>query len=528
MENDTENIIEQEYVCCANNEVISKENVFFHKGNVFDKTKVVFDKQHNQFFKKNDSLTIRYLNILTNQPITASVLFKTLTNKTQIQFELGTSKLLFNDIKVFKKNLNNLDFYNFSKYSTVAFLDKDLMRVNENLPTTFDIFSDKVYSNVIVTEEELKNNNFHFGELSGLWLHSSREDKVLSFKKNNGEGFREFKWNKDLSTKENRFKYGRDSVSYLITSGIKYTFGVELETATGALPNYLEPQFNLICEKDGSVFSDDSNKTQENKYGAEYVTGVLKGDNGLFTLKRILEEIQKRCTINTTCGLHVHIGDIPNSKHFTISLFKLATMVQKDLFKMLPKSRLNNEYCRLLPSNLNFNFNSVKDMFDFNLRVDNYYNILFKSMSGKIPDGRLNKSMNHPRGAKVGYDHGHLRYCWLNFVPLMFNTRNAPNSNTVEFRPHSATLNYLKIKNWILICMVLCKYAEEHMYDLEFFKKDNITLAEIINDSLNSNKASRLIEYVNKRVDKFNNLEEADEYIVESELKLTKKELINI
>ena len=144
MENNTENIIEQEYVCCANNEVISKENVFFHKGNVFDKTKVVFDKQHNQFFKKNDSLTIRYLNILTNQPITVSVLFKTLTNKTQIQFELGTSKLLFNDIRVFKKNLNNLDFHNFSKYSTVAFLDKDLMRVNENLPTTFILNRSKI------------------------------------------------------------------------------------------------------------------------------------------------------------------------------------------------------------------------------------------------------------------------------------------------------------------------------------------------------------------------------------------------
>ena len=70
---------------------------------------------------------------------------------------------------------------------------------------------------------------------------------------------------------------------------------------------------------------------------------------------------------------------------------------------------------------------------------------------------------------------------------------------TVEFRIHSASLNYTKIKNWIKICMAIVHYTENNYISI-FEKK--VTLSDIIKYTYKKTNGS-LLEYVNQRTELF-------------------------
>lgn len=86
--------------------------------------------------------------------------------------------------------------------------------------------------------------------------------------------------------------------TYFGTFGKKYTFGVEIETMSGVLPKYLDSKIYYSGVHDGSLKHEDDKAC----YGIEYVTDVLKGDNGLKQLKMLSNELSKRCLINKQCG----------------------------------------------------------------------------------------------------------------------------------------------------------------------------------------------------------------------------------
>jgi hypothetical protein len=315
-----------------------------------------------------------------------------------------------------------------------------------------------------------------------------------------------------VKTKVDKIKYGIESPTNTIAEGLPYTMGIEIEVCRGFIPTYLaHNNFNLSCVRDGSINNGEG--------GPEYVTGVLKGDAGFKHLQEICYELSKNCKINHTCGVHVHLGNIDFTKQFLVNSYVLALLIEDELFSFLPQSRRNNRYCRKLkPLKLNVALTNSKD----NYALEEDYNKLFKYISyEKVnnPDFNYNKDKQHPLGPKCGYNHDTPRYCWLNYVPAMFNTRGNK-SYSLEIRNHSGTTNFTKIKNWTLLFMAIVAFTERYPELI----KPGIRIDDII-DKIFPKKAASLKLYFKTRQSKFtDDIEDQDSK--EENVKRTIKELI--
>lgn len=292
------------------------------------------------------------------------------------------------------------------------------------------------------------------------------------------------------------FKFGVKSPSYKKTEGKKYSFGVEIETIVGILPAYLDKDLNYEAVHDGSL----KGPNGEEPLGAEYVTGVLTGDTGFLQLKRLCNELTRRCKVDKRCGVHVHMGGMNFNKANIVYLYKLLLILEKDIFNMLPPSRRNNEYCRTLkPINLNFVETDFNSTTEYDMLIENYHNKIMEFLSYTGLNPRVSKKFDHPLGHKCGYKHESARYCWANFIPAVFNTRKN-GIYTFEFRPYSGTTSYEKIKYWILICMGIMWFVENHAKEIALNK--DITLKYII-DKAYPKQGIKIINYIEKRMSKF-------------------------
>lgn len=281
-------------------------------------------------------------------------------------------------------------------------------------------------------------------------------------------------------------------MTYIKMLGKKYTWGVEIETSSGYLPKHLDKKLVYDAVHDGSLRDENGNV-----FGGEYVTSVLYGDLGLQQLKMLCNELSKRCMINKRCGVHVHIGGATFNKESVVLMYYLYKKMENSIFNMLPESRRDNEYCRKLP-NVNINISSINQNREYN--IDYYYNTIMTILSsGYSPDHKVNKKNDHPKGFKCGYDHSAARYCWVNFIPAVFNTRKNE-VYTIEFRPHPASTSYYKIKNWLFICIALIDIVENHKK--EIYNNPNITLQDIIRIVYPKNHM-QINDYIEKRTLKF-------------------------
>ena len=258
-------------------------------------------------------------------------------------------------------------------------------------------------------------------------------------------------------------RFGTNSPTYSITNGMRYTFGVEIETSRGSL--YERDYFNLKSVYDGSTS------------GPEYVTGVLKGDYGFNHLKDICEAVAEDHEINKRCGIHVHVGGVFN-RLFTIMLLRLGHQLQDDIYRMMPPSRLGNTFCKYIPD-------YVLDITLSNWRehLGNYIH-----GTGNTLDKHCNKK------SRLG-SYPSTRYRWINCVNFSSNSGKP----TVEFRNHGASMSYDKIRNWTLICMAIVRYAENNQKRI-FYNLSEITLEEVIKTSLGDNIGEQIMKYYEKRV----------------------------
>lgn len=313
------------------------------------------------------------------------------------------------------------------------------------------------------------------------------------------------------ATDKEKLYYGENSLSYNITNHHYYTFGVEIETCDGTIPFWmLQNEFKTVSlTKDGSVYDDKGNKYG----GAEYVTGPLKGDSGVIFLKRLLKSLLFYTKVNNTCGLHLHIGTVLVNKEFSLAMYKLALGLEKEIFSLMPPSRQKNEYCKKLPS-FTKDFRAIESstcLEEYKILIENSYINLFKAYSGGlVPNNALNKRYNHPRGRTSGYDKASLRYCWVNFLPLLFDSKGGQNY-TVEFRIHYGTLNYTVIRNWLLICISMIHYAEKNYKEILLDKSFNITLKDVLAFEYSDKKLAYFIQYIEKVKEYFSNLENEKE-----------------
>lgn len=185
----------------------------------------------------------------------------------------------------------------------------------------------------------------------------------------------------------------------------------------------------------------------DNSY--EMVSPVLSGNGGLKELKDACKALRlSKAKINKSCGVHVHLDVNDYTVDNMKTLLKNWYLLEKQLDKIMPVSRRgnNNRYCKgfsvVYSSKASF-FSSIDSCNTINEMArffnDRYFKLNLQS---------------------------YLRY------------------GTVEFRHHSGTTKYTKIKNWLLICSRLVE-----------FSKENYVLVNDINLLLDEN----LKEYVEER-----------------------------
>jgi hypothetical protein len=431
------------------------------------------------------------------------------------------------------------------------------MGLEEHIPT--GIFFDPKSRDLTAINEVLANQARHtsFNQFNGL------RKRVVPLTKVSDE----------LKVRINsyNYKFGVDSSTNLITESKPYTFGVELETSSGTVPAHAWlNRLNIKCVRDGSIPA------------GEYVTGVLKGDQGFNHLKTICNELAVRCKTNQQCGVHVHIGNIAFTKEFNVLVYVLGQMLQDELFSMLPASRKGNTYCTPLNSTKWLNSSKLRTLLlpslsstEYKLALHDVYNDLFShlSLGAKLSKG-LSRVKPHPGGHYAG-GHSSPRYNWLNLIVGNFAQRGTSSSTiaqipthfdengerppstrprgysfqtgeflggfdpyreavrsltnrrvpsmsssnareikknivenfTIEFRCHSATLNYVKVKNWILICMGIVSFVENRSARiLDALRTGKyLTLAEVISATYSKKKTEILLKYIQERKSIFNN-----------------------
>jgi len=342
---------------------------------------------------------------------------------------------------------------------------------------------------------------------------------LLTVEKDNSNEILELKKN----INKRNIQMGVDSLTHQILEGKKYTFGIEIETSLGRLEEDDVKDLNVKAVHDGSLRGPNG----EDPLGGEYVTGVLVGDSGIAQIYEICRILNSKCKIDHRCGIHVHLGNLNWNKEDVVFSYILAEILENEIFSILPKSRRNNSYCRkltpLLKNQLEY-LKSSPSITDYEYKIDSFYDIIYTEVSGiNDGNGRASKSINkreqHPKGPKCGFDKKSQRYCWLNYVTLLFNTKQIPDSHTLEFRPMSATLNFKKIRNWLKICVAFVYFVEnfKNIIKQGYYKDKvgntfNLDLELVVKLSY-PKSGNNLIDYIRERKETFKLHDESFDYI---------------
>lgn len=183
----------------------------------------------------------------------------------------------------------------------------------------------------------------------------------------------------------------------------------------------------------------------------EMVSPILQGKEGLTDFRKACKALrQSNAQVNTTCGVHVHLDANDYSIENFKTLVKNQFFIEEQIDKIMPSSRRanTNRYCK--------GFKSLGRA----------------TLFAKIDSCQTVNQMAQYFGS---------RYYKLNLQSFQRH-------GTVEFRQHGASTNFLKIKNWILICARLVEFSKQNILitDLnqildenlqEFFEDRELSLA---------------------------------------------------
>lgn len=295
------------------------------------------------------------------------------------------------------------------------------------------------------------------------------------------------------------------------------TFGIELESVCGGVPDKICKALGVIKVKDGSL------RTEAYGDGIEYVTVPMSGAKLLHTVSEISKELTPRNIINEKCAMHVHVGTIRKDREVIVALFRLCGFIENDIFAMNPKYKedeityagKSKNYCKKLPFTIPST--TAKSKSGLKSHIDKWYIAIQNYMlDGRGPNFENNRRNRiHPNRNK--WDQL-ARYHWVNFMNMFISKRN-----TVEFRIHPGTLNGQKINSWLLLVNLICKYAEEHSVEILQLEKP-ISLVDVVKATVkNETQQKYMLDYIAHRTEYFAKKTEAKDYLCKGEIKEDKK-----
>lgn len=178
-------------------------------------------------------------------------------------------------------------------------------------------------------------------------------------------------------------------------------------------------------ERDGSIRPRNRNEV----VGIEIISPILRGDEGLAEVKRVLALMKDfGTTVNVTCGMHVHHGVSDLTESQLVNLYELYRRSQVAISGMLPNSRRQNEYCYPLKHPFE-EISRVRTNLHGRRRNDT--DILQTWVSGHGPA--------------------------LNFGAYTLR-------GTVEFRQHSGTVDYEKFEAWVVLTQAMVESVTRYSY----------------------------------------------------------------
>lgn len=148
--------------------------------------------------------------------------------------------------------------------------------------------------------------------------------------------------------------------------------------------------------------------------GYELVSPVLKGQSGLDEVKAVCEALSEvGALINKSCGFHAHFGtdDFKESISVWRNLYTNYATLEENIDAFMPPSRRRNTYCASL---------KVRGWRE---KMENARTLV------ELEKAITNRSRYFKLNSQSYWRHG-----------------------TVEFRQHSGTIEFDKIRNWLMFC----------------------------------------------------------------------------
>lgn len=225
-----------------------------------------------------------------------------------------------------------------------------------------------------------------------------------------------------------------DSTQHLYAKHLKYSFGLEFETAAGFIPEKECMRLGLIPLRDGSIT------------GVEYSTIPMQGNEGLNRLKAQLDCLKEYTIPNKECSVHIHFGGFPINKKTIFALHQLwSRKYQYLLTDYIPRYSYDTNYFK---QNGKSYCNRTRDCF-------NSFNEMYRYYVGTNFLGDLYQP--HPNDIeKRAKWNIKTRYYNCNFINLLCYK----NPKTVEFRFLTPTYSFEKLSTFIMILNAILIEAE--------------------------------------------------------------------
>lgn len=271
-----------------------------------------------------------------------------------------------------------------------------------------------------------------------------------------------------------------------LTGGIGYTFGIEMETVAGNVPN-------ILCEKYGfRKIGDGSTRLDHvpNQRHYEYVSSVLHGDIGLSKAMNFTDAKAMFTLFSEKCSTHIHVGgnekgslktDTPIfNRRFSAYAIKLGVQVESSLASLFTQERnpAINKYCSSISKYKSSRYKSRKDQ---NRLIASYV------FSQANLDARFNSKKPVGKWDKA-------KYKWLNLINCNASNgdRRDETFKTIEFRIFPPTNSASKLRFYVLISLAFVWFVENRQRMIE---QGGVTIDKVLEEAYShSNKTMSFIQ----------------------------------
>jgi len=333
-----------------------------------------------------------------------------------------------------------------------------------------------IYSIGTAISENIINNNFVEILHDGRYVPKNRAPKYFNKIKLGGRYSKELDYSANYRLKEFTKTFNENFESSNIKPFWKelpnITVGIEYETYAGIIPEIKCMKNGLIPVKDGSL-------RRNGNISFEYATIILNKDNVLQAINEQTKLLNRYCKKSVNESLHIHVGGYERSEEMLVALYRVISIVQKELYKMFPMfmkktsvfKRGGKNYCKPLPKKKLTYTDNETDLSEIIWYLSDY------SLDKEEYELGMKNPVD-PNNAHKWNVNSRYSICNLNHFAFA-------GSGTVEFRVHTNTFNKDKIAAWLFITTAIVEYADKIKNSVTF--STSITLNDIV-DQVYSNK----------------------------------------